>query len=107
MSDRELLELSAKAGGFSVDRITPTHDHIYTRTLGKWWSPLVVDGDALRLALALDISLIFDPLEQRTIAEYGDGDRCIQYWDGLVSGKPEATRRAITRAAAEIGKALP
>ena len=106
MTDRELLELAAKAAGFTVDRFNENGDHIYTNTLGKWWSSLVVDGNTLRLAMALDISVVFDPDEKRTIAGYGDGEQCIQYWDGLISGKTEATRKAITRAAAEIGETL-
>lgn len=100
--NRELLEQAAKAHGLKVDRFNDTGDHIYTSTLGKWWSPLVVDGDCLRLAIALDISVTFDADEQCTIAEWGDGHRARQYWDGMISGKTEATRHVITRAAAEI-----
>lgn len=107
MSDRELLELAAKAAGLTVNRFNPEQNHIYTNTLGKWWSPLLVDGDTFRLAIQLNISIQFDDHEQCTIAEYGDGDKCTQYWDGLVSGKPEATRRAVVRAAAEIGRTMP
>lgn len=102
MSDRELLEQAAKAYGLRVDRFNDAGDHIYTPTLGKWWSSLVVDGDCLRMAIGLDINMIFDRHEQRTIAEWGDGERCVQYWEGLVSGKTEATRLAITRAASQI-----
>lgn len=102
MNNRELLEQAAKAHGLRVDRFNEVGDHIYTPTLGKWWSSLVVDGDCLRLAMALDISVSFDRDEQCTIAEWGDGERCRQYWDGMIMGKTEATRYAITRAAAEI-----
>lgn len=102
MNNRELLEKAAKAHGLKVDRFSDVGDHIYTPTLGKWWSPLVIDGDSLRLAIALDISVIFDADEQCTIAEWGDGERCRQYWAGMILGKTEATRHAITRAAAEI-----
>jgi hypothetical protein len=102
MNTRELLEQAAKAHGLAVDRFNDVGDHIYTGTLGKWWSSLVVDGDCLRLAMALDINVMFDAHEQRTIAEWGDAERCVQYWNGLVTSKTEATRLAVTRAAAEI-----
>ena len=58
MTDKELLELTAKAAG--IDK----PDHI--NTCGSWvfneprkpnWNPLHDDGDALRLAVKLDFDL--------------------------------------------------
>ncbi len=104
---RELLELAAKAAGLTVDRYSECGLYIYTGTLGKWWSPLMDDGDALRLAAKLEIGVMIkrggDPYErnrsvvvfdsaQRRLTEPHKGDECA------------ATRRAIVRAAAEIGR---
>ena len=109
MNDKELLELAAKAAGIPVMPCTCSdakwplkHD---TEKSGKrgHWNPLVDDGDALRLAVKLDIHVLL--FENMTTArplladwdcdERDDGDPCA------------ATRRAIVRAAAEIGKAMP
>ena len=87
MTDRELLERAAKAAGIDIEWYGP-----------KQWNPLTDDGDALRLAVKLGLLVEFIPdrfdLFQRFYGEEIDKDN-----------KPsEATRRAIVRAAAEIGK---
>jgi hypothetical protein len=71
------------------------------------WNPLTDDGDALRLAVKLglktsvgyDIGLVF--------CRPSESDEH-EVWEPLGKNDPyAATRRAITRAAAEIGKAMP
>jgi hypothetical protein len=127
-TDRELLELAAKAAGMVV-LCRPWNDddgwffceshgnpamhfrkakdiHYYCPA----WLPLTDDGDALRLAVKLKITpkmdenLVFTGYESITnvrrpysqpIAEVWGDDPCY------------ATRRAIVRRAAEIGKAMP
>lgn len=108
LTDRQLVELAAKAAGQRL--ADPVDSHIPSG--GVWvidrrefeivWSPLTNRSDAFQLAMDLNISLTFDQIERRTIAEFGDGAQCIQYWDGVVNGKAPATYRAVTRAAAEI-----
>ena len=95
MNDRELLEMAAKAAGLKVKYTEPSlisgkvfqvffHDDGYQAD----WHPLTDDGDALRLAVKLGIT-VFSP----DCAEYHNGgDVCA------------AVRLAIVRAAAEIGK---
>ena len=101
-TDRELLELAAKAAGFDTiiemyglnDIGEPLLDANDPPTV---WNPLTDDGDALRLAVILQMRAVIDEVwvtERTSIAEW---ER-----DPLA-----ATRRAITRAAAEIGKAMP
>jgi hypothetical protein len=91
MSDRELLELAAKAAG-----IDPNWDGLYWQ-----WNPLTDDGDALRLAVKL----------RHFRVGLGEciGRGAYSHIAMLESGPdPDAaTRRAITRAAAEIGKGMP
>lgn len=116
MEDRELLELAAKAAGAKMtDYSDGSTDHwIIEHPRNRWisWSPLTDDGDALRLAIKLEIgvmskvqrdsserniSIAITPYEvsQERITEKHRGDPL------------QSTRRAIVRAAAEIGKAIP
>ncbi len=94
MTDRELLEYAAKAAGVEV-----LTDYRYSSDKGiwcgfgdspyAWWNPLADDGDALRLAMKLGIPVgVF--ANYASIAN--DSDHFA------------ATRRAIVRAAAEIGR---
>ncbi len=95
MTDRELLELAAKAAGYVVS----THsqkDGAFTLG-GKEWNPLTDDGDALRLAVKLDF--MFNNLFHNAYSKL--------YSEGQLPNDPyAATRRAIVRAAAEIGKGM-
>jgi hypothetical protein len=93
MTDRELLELAAKAAGIEVDCWLDEDPRALT-SVGLW-NPLTDDADALRLAV-----------KQGLIVE------CGRAWisrHGPMFGKdvlPDpyaATRRAIVRAAAAIG----
>lgn len=127
-TDSELLELAAKAAGIEVwfprmnggkdddgNRIILTPCHTMTPNGAAEWNPLADDGDALRLAVKLGISTLPYPIYNETerhsviakqrrrtdmmreanqtevIEVYGD-DSCA------------ATRRAIVRSAAEIGR---
>lgn len=124
-TDRELLELAAKAVGYDTSHsmnairllLTPPVDALLVRKDGKLvttgWNPLTDDGDALRLAVELNLS-VFTPSDADDFAvasiEDGvmgeDGDTWIQEW---VKGgdKAAAARHAIVRAAAKIGRAMP
>lgn len=96
MNDRELLEMAAKAAGIEV--VTPTMlEH-------NQWNPIEDDDDALRLAVKLqlqirpndyDVMVVSRLPAHITVAEVCDNkDPCA------------ATRRAIVRAAAEIGRGM-
>jgi hypothetical protein len=113
VTDRELLELAAKAaqlqiglwfdtargGGFQVDA------HV--------WNPLNDDADALRLAVRtglargtpIRIRLEFqcDGEQDYTTIEGPHGETTQHHNDDAT----QSTRRAIVRAAAEIGKQMP
>lgn len=115
-TDRELLELAAKAAGLTVDLYSKCSLYIYTDTLGKWWSPLMDDGDALRLAVRLRLVIhVWD--DERTVSvakTLPDGqdpeDRSTAWHPADThecGGSGAATRRAISSAAAEIGRAMP
>lgn len=124
MTDRELLELAAKAAGRTVGRddqcdpIGRKFDH----SLGLWcagpwagwFNPLRDSGEALRLAVKLRIAVGHD--------EFGKGDGHYAEWvhpkldaecqfvehenkqgDFSYDAANSATCRVIVRAAAEIG----
>ena len=102
MTDKELLELAAKAAGYEY---TTRADHDRLMVLGndllrRPWNPLTDDGDALRLAVKLKLEVewwktgvnVFHPVYAPMPIEHLEDDPYA------------ATRRAIVRAAAEIGK---
>jgi hypothetical protein len=102
MTDRELLEMAAKAAGYTIrlmDREGRTADIGPNRAM---WEPLDDDGDALRLAVALRMQL--DILD-RSVYAFGMNGAKVSELDRADIGA--ATRRAIVRAAAEIGRAMP
>lgn len=90
-SDRELLELAAKAAGYDV---TWLKDSQFIHDSDDWWDPLTYDGDALRLAVKLhmQVSITTESCRAETLPVLGV----------MVSGKDElaATRMAIVMAAA-------
>ena len=106
MNDKELLELAAKAAGYTA---FPGHA---AQILDSGWNPLTDDGDALRLACVLGLTVECDFHDSDTCTAYQTrGDIVADEQAGMVGeviGAPDfaATRRAIVRAAAEIGRAM-
>lgn len=101
-TDRELIELAARAAGLTVMWSEPFKR--YERfTLEKYagpWDPLNNDGDAFRLAVSLQMELrVFNG---SAYAEPFDGEKVWQ--DG--NCPLAVTRRAIVMAAADIGEQL-
>jgi hypothetical protein len=101
MTDKELLELAAKAAGVPYEI-----DNEGSMWTPKPWFPLTDDGDALRLAVKLNlhIQIDFEECEENQLVYvYGN-------WIGQGIEEPPdydpyaATRRAIVRAAAELGR---
>lgn len=112
MNDRELLELAARAAGMNIQRSRlddPLHRDFLmngegVRNPGQCsfpWNPLTDDGDALRLAVKLNFTVSIS--DEFTKVTHGFEEGIIEYADGH---KEFATRMAITRAAAEIGKSM-
>ena len=108
MTDRELLELAAKAAGLDI-RLTwtpGTTPWVRNETgTASPWNPLDDDGDALRLAVRLNMNVLVcpdaGPAAEAWTVESGLTKLC----EEDISGDPyAATRRAIVRAAAEIGR---
>lgn len=108
MEDRELLELAAKAAGVSGKYNGVTNCFYLADEQPnpggfdrRWWNPLTDDGDALRLANSCELNLVLTTYGAKVSRE--DGVFAQEY----DSHNPQqATRRAIVRAAAEIGRTV-
>jgi hypothetical protein len=94
--DRELLELASKACGLEEAKM---------RIEFNQWNPIEDDGDALRLAVKLHINIEIwniDALVKTNIYIKDCGHGCFE--ERYTTDPYAATRRAIVRAAAEIGR---
>jgi hypothetical protein len=106
MTDRELLELSAKAAGLAYEwnecsgaiEYIPAGHTGYSR-----WNPLYDDGDALRLAVKLHLELSPACYSRDRVDVYSRDNNHVSEPHG--DDPYAATRRAIVRAAAAIGAA--
>ncbi|QDX22559.1 hypothetical protein FP568_15720 [Pandoraea pnomenusa] len=132
MTDRELLELAAKAAGLTslTEWSEKIRDHdsphygmpaLHEAGIGGQcfsWNPLLDDGDALRLAVKLQLTVANEHLSAGVaycIRSKSDNGIAEDTFPEVRSGNDEselipddyaATRRAIVRAAAEIGKGM-
>jgi len=112
MTDRELLEKAAKAAGLAVIIPAAHQRGLWIEGLEDEWNPLTDDGDALRLAVKLRMEVYHGEDEGAAVyASYTNPNRAaiaymIEYYDDINNmGDPyAATRRAIVRAAAQIGE---
>jgi hypothetical protein len=112
MSDKELLEFAAKAVDIVIvrsrlddpmnkDFLVENSRRNEFQAAGPW-NPLTDDGDALRLAVDLKLFVHLDGDLVEVI-----GDKSVFERAGYKGCRLSAARRAIVRAAAEIGKAMP
>lgn len=88
MNELEMLEMAAKAAGLPWDQWVEDGDDS--------WNPLQDDGDALRLAVKTKVLFDIPSHIGKLLIEEGE-QPSIEH----------AVRRAITRAAAQIGKSMP
>jgi len=97
MTDKELLELAAKAAGIEWPQKISDFSRQYDGV--RSWNPLTDDGDALRLAVKLSLSIWRYDTLSTSKPNFTDW-QCDERGDDPYA----ATRRAIVRAAAEIGR---
>jgi len=115
-ADRELLELAAKAAGIYCcwsDHfnccLTASHNSDGELEFdGGDWNPLADDGDALRLAVKLNMQIVITGKSDSLSVGITDARSTESGWMQAIHIKDpyEATRRAIVRAAAAIGETL-
>jgi hypothetical protein len=108
MTDKELLEMAAKASGLKCHFANDAKDSCMffdnPKTPGIWgsWNPLTDDGDAFRLAVGL--GMYINMYDSETKANVGVSS--LLATEVYAKDKCAATRRAIVRAAAAIGMAM-
>jgi hypothetical protein len=104
VSNRELLELAAKAAGIRINYWVYDNDDDSPSVLesGGIWNPLTDDGDALRLAVKLGLTV--SQLMYNREVEVNCYDETVFVYQFHEPDPYAATRRAIVRAAAEIGR---
>lgn len=110
MTDRELLELAAKAAGINASWNDQDAAEYEAQHEGMWlegerspdnsafWNPLTDDGDRYRLLKALDLAIDFES----KVVIYTIGVRICE--ESFRDDGDDA--RAVLRAAAEIGRAM-
>ena len=108
MTDRELLELAAKAAG--MDGWTWCEEQQCMKSPAKespygsvhsYWNPREDGGDALRLAVKLEMEL--DIGRDSVAIRHSTGIKILEAFN---NDPCAATRRAIVRVAAELGDLL-
>lgn len=122
MTDRELLELAAKAAGFDDAKFQDMKGWgevrygfscaIWSERHGEYWNPLADDGDALRLAVKLRLDLHYEDQPSwlgeivEVLSQRDEAGACHCTTVALADDPGAATRRAIVSAAADIGRAM-
>lgn len=113
MTDKELLELAAKAAELKLLSWSVMFDgqeaaFVFNGDVAETWNALTDDGDALRLAVKLRLEMYQSlncGLWTVFVGHPKDG-RIVYVAEQAGDDVLAATRRAIVRAAAEIGKIL-
>lgn len=117
MADRELLEWAAKAAGLVVNAekqaardasLGPEKASLWINTTSTAWNPLTDDGHALRLLTRLPYRELYVSEIGATVSWRREGSphgvKCDEYAEDHGGDLNAATRRAIVRAAAEMGR---
>jgi len=110
---RAAKKLAAKAAGIEVDN---TMRELWSFEGSSAWNPIAYDGDALRLAAKLRLGIEFneasvvaswvdDGYESKEIYGYPDQTQDDDF-NIVYTNHDKAARRAIVRAAAEIGRQM-
>lgn len=114
MNDKELLELAAKAAGYTFTHAWSDKFAVGTANDElEIWNPIENDSDALRLAvkLKIDIEFLHENAHEGDVVTATKNSNvnsiCCFENTAMNSNLFKAARRAIVRAAAEIGRNMP
>lgn len=104
MTDREMLELAAKAADLHVKVASNSGRGLKVHGNCNWWNPLADDGDALRLAARLNMDI---EINEFFVIVYCPSELgCIRIELEIKEEKMKTARLVITMAAAEIGEEM-
>ena len=110
MDDKTLLELAAKAGGYTEVNFEEPGNGYYPfkyHTNGNvscWWNALADDGDALRLAVKLGLVIEIGYAARGFLVVRTNTDNWQEFREPWGTCPYAATRRAIVRAAAALAE---
>lgn len=107
-TDRELLELAAKAHGGLV-YIEDCNGWIHqdeAGNRGSWWDPITRDGDIFQLAARLEIDIMFRVVGGMRVECLPPGGPLVVESYKSVDHRLLALSCAVLRAAAEVGKKM-
>ena len=104
MNELEMLMLAAKAAGLKVIIPAAHQRGLWIDGLEDEWNPLTDDGDALRLAVKLNLQVTPGTYNKDEATAYRAGIAEAHEFVHFQQDMAAATRRAIVRAAAEIGE---
>lgn len=110
--NKELLELAAKAAGIEAVYVNTCWDQCFkvkyeTKHTTGWkvWDPLNDDAAAFRLAVKLNLDINpYPKTGEVAVINWGGKEVRHKTFERIGNDPYAATRRAIVRAAAEIGK---
>lgn len=104
MNDRELLERAARAAGIEGELKSGGEGELWLFHFGAHspWNPLINDGDALRLATTLCMTVNTGPCEASASTIAGALRGFFAKESTIEQPQSAAVRRAIVRAAAEM-----
>jgi hypothetical protein len=117
-TDRELMELAARAVGLNTPRYVTDGRRLgwainegisveFGPTSQRLWNPRDDDGDSRRLEVAL--RLCVDVADEHVRAMYGlhTAGQMVEHTEPFGRDPHAATRLAVLRVAAEVGEAMP
>jgi hypothetical protein len=117
MNDRELLEMAAKAARLEISRcrlddkmwkdMLLAEKHQDFEGIGKGWNPLTDDGDALRLAIALEMTIEVSISPSGKCHAWACAAGIKDMGQSIVNDdRGMAVREAIVRAAYDVGREM-
>ena len=110
MTDKELLEQAAKAAGLVTDdeyrEIGGLPAFWIDEPQSHWWMPLTDDLDAFRLMVKLGLLVDVGCSHRGFVSVRTNSSNWIEVREKHNNEPKKATRRAIVRAASEIGRTL-
>ena len=103
MTDRKLLELAAKAAGYSFKWGKDWHDKGAPLVDDKLWNPRHDNNDSFRLAARLKIQVSFGTFKDNVASAYKFGKPAVEVENTDIEA---AAREAIFLMAVEIGRGI-